>query len=298
MKAHLGTQFSKGFLLSEENLIKLSDIIEKRLKEHGITDPLQYKIYRVDGALLEVDQADAVTAEENSTRNAIQRLELVSTAPKFSFNLTFDPKEKVDLSIESEEKDFAYLLFSDVKEYLTAEVLKYRSYSFDEIFSSKKVMPLLLLAFPLGMFVFYGHPKMLPEELNALIASPDIAEKLNYLIKRSAQQADAVPTVYAFGLMFILILVVTLFGPLLDKIYPRNIFYWGKAAAVYDRFIQRREKIFWGILIASIISIASTVAVDYFKSLPKNPAQGSIQWRHVSGLYFQAVPEVEVSSSF
>src|SRR5213592_479745 len=118
MNAQLQMDFKKGFFLTEEHLVKLSDIVHRRLSDAHIDATLTFKVYQVDGALFEVEKYGLVTSEENSKRNAVKRLELRSDAKPFSLKLIFDPKDSVDLSIESDNKDFAYLLFSDIKEYL------------------------------------------------------------------------------------------------------------------------------------------------------------------------------------
>lgn len=55
MKAYLETSFRKGFLLEEEGLIKLDDIVRKRLFPTDTSKSLKYKVFRVDGMLLEFD---------------------------------------------------------------------------------------------------------------------------------------------------------------------------------------------------------------------------------------------------
>ena len=91
--------------------------------------------------LLEFDNPGGVTAEENSSRNAIKRVEVESQATAYKMSLRFDPKDNTALAIESNDRDLAYLLFSDIKEYLNSEVCKFRSFTFDEVFSSKNIFP-------------------------------------------------------------------------------------------------------------------------------------------------------------
>ncbi|MNN87010.1 hypothetical protein D3C81_2044990 [compost metagenome] len=54
-------------------------------------------------------------------------------------------------------------------------------------------------------------------------------------------------------------------GPMLDKIFPRNLFCWGKAASSHNRLVGIREKWIWGVVIAFVVGILSTIAVDQFK---------------------------------
>lgn len=263
MNAHIENNFKQGFILTEEALIKLDDIIRKRLTAVNPTAVLQFKVFRVDGMLVEFDNPSAVAAEENSSRNAIKRVEILSAGPAYKLSLKFDPKDNTDLAIEANDRDLAYLLASDIKEYINSEVLKFRSYSFDSALSSRHIFPFLML--PL-MFFSLISMKEVPKDVTvaAVLATNDVQAKLNFLIDSRSIQ-DPVTFKWYFGAMIAVFLVLFFLGSLLDKAYPRNIFYWGKLAIVHDRLVSLREKIVWGIGIAFVIGIASTVAVDYFK---------------------------------
>lgn len=263
MNAHLETNFKRGFLLTEEALIKLDDIIRKRLLT---TDPdamLQFKVFRADGMLVEFDNPSGVAAEENSSRNAIKRVEILSAGAAYKVSLKFDPKDNTDLAIEANDRDLAYLLVSDIKDYVNSEVLKFRSFSFDSAMGSKNVFPLLMI--PIIVIGFTGI-KGLPKEetVASVLASSDVQAKLNLLIESRVGQ-DPGPMKWYLVAVAIMLVVLFFLGSFLDKAYPRNIFYWGKLAQSHDRLLRLREKVIWGIIIAFVIGIASTVAVDYFK---------------------------------
>jgi uncharacterized membrane protein len=263
MNAHIENNFKRGFILTEEALIKLDDIIRKRLTAVNPAAILQFKVFRADGMLVEFDNPGAVAAEENSGRNAIKRVEILSAGTAYKLSLKFDPKENTDLAIEANDRDVAYLLASDIKEYLNSEVLKFRSFSFDSATSSKLVFPFLML--PLMFFSLSGikeAPK--PETVAAVLATNDVQAKLNLLIESRSGQDPSTFKWYIPAMMAVLVVLYFL-GSFLDKTYPRNIFYWGKLAQAHDRLVSLREKIVWGIVIAFVIGIASTVAVDFFK---------------------------------
>lgn len=264
MNAHLENNFKRGFFLTEEALIKLDDIIRKRLTAVDPAVKLQFKVFRADGMLVEFDNPSAVAAEENSSRNAIKRVEILSTGAAYKLSIKFDPKDNTDLAIEANDRDLAYLLASDIKDYINSEVLKFRSFSFDSAMSSKNIFPFLMLPF---MLISISGIKESPkaETVAAVLASNDVQAKLNLLIESRAGQ-DPGPLKWYLVAMFAVLVILFFLGSLLDKAYPRNIFYWGKLAQAYDRLLSLREKVVWGIVIAFVIGIASTVAVDYFKS--------------------------------
>lgn len=268
MNAHLETNLSKGFLLTEENLIKLDDIIRRRIT---VVDPaalIKFKVFRADGMLVEFDNPAAVAAEENSSRNAIKRVELISTNAAYKLRLKFDPKDNTDIEIEANDRDLAYLLSSDVKEYLHAEVLKFRSFSFDSALTSRNLLPFFMLPF-MGLTLFMIKEGPNSALVSGVLKTTDLHAKLNFLIEQRMQAQDPGTFKYAmFGIMgtYIALLFV---GGILDRYFPRNIFYWGKVALAYDRMLATREKVIWGIVVAFVIGIASTVAVDYYKSPQK-----------------------------
>jgi hypothetical protein len=262
MKAYLETSFKKGFLLEEESLIKLDDIVRKRLFPAEPSKTLKYKVFRVDGMLLEFDTPAEVVSEENSSRNAISRLEVLYSE-KSKFQLIFDPKKAVELEIESNDRDLAYLLFSDIKEYLNSEVLKFRSVSFESLMSSKLMAPFFMMLVMVAM-TYGALSGSHSDEAAKVIASDDIGVKLNYIID-SRQQLSPSRTLYPMLGILGLFLCAVFSGSFFDKVFPRNIFCWGKGASAYHNLVGIRDKCLWGVAIAFVISVLATFATDGFK---------------------------------
>jgi hypothetical protein len=264
MKAYLETTFKKGFLLTEETLIKIDDIIRRRLFPDDQLQTLKYKVFRVDGMLLELDTPAELIAEENSSRNAISRLEIESSGAH-KIHLIFDPKQFVDLEIESDDRDLAYLLFSDVKEYLNSEVLKFRAFSFDSILSSKGILPGILMLF-MGAVTFAAGMNPTSDDVSKVLATDNLQQKLNFIIENRQEASYSkvkYPMLIFMGVLFSLFFI----GPFLDKVFPRNLFCWGKAEAAHRRLVSIREKWIWGVVIAFVISILSTIVMDQFKKV-------------------------------
>lgn len=227
--------------------------------------------------LLEFDNPGGVTAEENSSRNAIKRVEVESQATAYKMSLRFDPKDNTALAIESNDRDLAYLLFSDIKEYLNSEVCKFRSFTFDEVFSSKNIFPFLML--PLMLFSLFSI-KDAPssEAADRVLREADLAVKLNFLIESRITSQDTSSLKYYMFAMFATFIGIFFLGGVLDKLFPPKCFYWGKAAQSFDKILSAREKIIWGVVIAFVISIASALAYDQIK-LPWGKAVHTSQER-------------------
>lgn len=269
MNAHLQSEFKKGFFLTEENLIKLSDIIHRRVADVGINARTHFKVYRIDGVVYEVEGYAPVIGEENSRRNAIKRLEILCNLKPFELKITFDEKEPVELLVEADNKDFAYLLYSDIKEYLMSEVLKFRSFKFDSLLSSGATLPFFALMLPLFV-VTYFRSNVSVEESARIIATDNVQEKLNFLINHTIERETG-GTRYLLPIVIGIALVIFFGAVLLDRMFPRNIFHWGKIGNQYDRFIGMREKAIWGVIVAFLIGVASTVFVEYFKPTSPKP---------------------------
>lgn len=266
MSAYLQTSLKHGFYITEESLIKLDDIIRRRLLAYSSDVVLTSKVYRLDGMLVEFESAGNIAKEENSSRNSILRIDLLSNTPTYNLSLSFYSKTGTVLQIAADDRDLAYLLASDIKEYLHSEVLKFRSFTFSHAFSSRFIFPLLML--PMILLVttsFKDGPQ--GYQIQQILASTDLNEKMNFLIEARTRQDPRYLKWYMIGLFFT-IFGLMFIGGWLDKVYPRNVFYLGKQIASYDKLLKNREKFWWGIIVAFVIGIASTVAVDFFKPSP------------------------------
>ncbi|MFH0897183.1 MAG: hypothetical protein V1850_03935 [Candidatus Bathyarchaeota archaeon] len=263
MKAYLKKNFSKGFFLTEEGMVKLADICRKRMADQKLADSLCYKVFRSDSLVYETKDHPEIIREENSQRNRITHLQFSCTHDQLQFGLDFDKKDGVAITIECSDKDFGYLLFSDLKEYLNTEVLKFRGMTFDNMVSNRLVIVVLILLMILLTLFWAKKPDLDANSLSTLLASESTVEKLNYLVKRANDTGLSwYSRVIPFIPMGVLILMLFL-GPILDKMYPRNIFYWGKEITHYDRVVNTRSKVVWSVLIAFIISAVASLAVYY-----------------------------------
>jgi len=264
MKAYLKKSFKKGFLLSEENIIKLEDIILKRISEKKPDKKLTFKVFREDALVYETAAGKKILEEENSKRNLISKIQISYQDEIVKFVLAFDKKENTSLEIEADEKDIAYLLFSDIKDYLNTEVLKFRSFEFSELKYERILLPFLMVLFVILTMVVFQTPKLPKQELNNLLNSDSLNLKLNYLIEYNEKRTDIKNPLYTLGSFFILFIGFLFFMATLDKIFPRNIFYVGKEIQRYSKLCSRRSKFTSGILIALIISIIAGFVVYFF----------------------------------
>jgi len=263
-KSYIDTQFEEGFMVSDEAIVKLHDIVQRRLKERNVDASPKWKVLRADSLVYETESTSEVVNEENSKRNLITRLELSVDCEFVKLQLAFDKKEKsATLRIEAREKDFSLLLNSDLKEYLQTEVFIFRSHLIPKL-TQDRLLPGLLM--PLGMlgglaWSVYRNPKQ--PEINSILESSELAPKLNFLIQESIRRAE-IPALKWMFLMVIGLVLLMAIIPAMNKLYPRNIFCFGKEATRYKGLCDIRSRWLWGGGISFIVSCIAGVAVWYF----------------------------------
>jgi len=268
MKASLKKYYKKGFFLTEENLIKINDIILKRTKEKEFSENIIYKLYRSDALVYESSEYNKIIQEENSKRNLIDRLEINFDNELFKLNLIFDKKENTSLKIEADDKDFAYLIFSDLKEYLTTEILKFRGFSFKDKQYERMIIPFFLIIFLMIIFLsLFKGLQYTDEQINEIISSDSLHLKLNYLVEKTHQTGkelrESPSPFYGFIIILIFTALIYIAPYFLEKIFPRNMFYFGKEILRYDNLCSIRGKIIWGIVIAFSVSVIAGFSVFY-----------------------------------
>src|SRR3989442_378628 len=124
MSAFVEHAFKRGFILDEATLLKLHELIQARLGESPTTIPLSFTVYRGDSYSYETQSVEDVVNEENEDWRAITRLDLVAVLQDVEFKLTFSVSDNSPtLRIIGDDRDQVFLLFSDVRDYVTNEVL-------------------------------------------------------------------------------------------------------------------------------------------------------------------------------
>ena len=123
LNAYVKHKFDKGFLLRDEDLTKLLDFVKVRAAEVNAADRIKIKVYRSDSLVYESPSLEPLRAEENALRNRLTRVQVLLDHTELKVNFDFDAEENISIEIESTDRDRAYLLFSELKEYLNTEVL-------------------------------------------------------------------------------------------------------------------------------------------------------------------------------
>lgn len=265
MGASVNHTFKKGFFIDEERLRKLNSIINQRIKELGNEYGLSHKVYRSDSFTYRTEDIQQIIKEDNNDWQKIERLLcLVEGGDKFDLKLDFHPEETY-LEIEGEDRDFVFLCYSDLREYLSNEINVRRRFDQGDLRSIANI--LILSPFIILFFVFYSIVTRTAEPMRVALESTDPLDKLNFLIDRGVGQSSR----YDFGFMLFIVTVlgtllfrefgVDLVNSLVKRIYPPNIFLFGKEMENENRRRAFIHNVIWGIVVASIIGVATGLIV-------------------------------------
>jgi hypothetical protein len=263
MNAYLKRVFKGGFILSEENIVKLNDIINKRIVEANI-DPeyVKYRVFRKDALVYTTSDHSEIIREENSTFNLITKLEVMIKSDALDFNLSFAKNEATLLLVEAVNKDLAYLIFSDTKDYLTDEVVKYKISDISNSKFTRLIVPVFMMLIIAVMFLSIKGPMFNDAQFQRLLDNGSVDDKLDYMLRSGRRQMNVSNFKYIFIAFFIFSIGAELIVAIISKLFPRDVFYWGKEIQRFDRAIRSRNKILWGIGIAFVVGVLASLVAN------------------------------------
>ncbi len=249
MPAKIDSKFKDGFVLSEENLAKIDDIIKKRFDFSGLPPQIKFEVHRTDDALITYETISDVVSEENSKRNKVRQLVIKCSNKSDLLKLNFEHGEPTSLNLSTEDRDVALLLTADIKEYLHSEVLIKKFNFFFRFVEHRLFMPLaLLITFAAMLVVLMKNGSPNPINLD----KSTIDQKLDYLINVSRKKDD---TIYRPFIFLLVGMVTPLLLIFIKPFYHTDVFYWGKEIQKYDDQKKLRSNIFWGIIVSLIVGI-------------------------------------------
>lgn len=264
MGAYVKHKFKKGFVLNEEGLRKINDILSNRFKEHHEDLKPMYKVFRKDSFTYSTSNIDDVLKEENSISNEIKAISIsCENTSGIEFQLDFEAGERTLLVIEGEDRDLIYLILSDIRNYLNDEVQVKRRLIPDR-FTMRMLMLILTMAFIMLFFVTLLNSMTSNGISEEVLISMTIEQKIDYLIQRnnglgSSGNVLGGKTYLVLGL-WLGVMIVMMFGDtltlkVLNYLFPQNVFLIGKGIDRYEKQIGLRGKIVWTVFVGAIVSI-------------------------------------------
>ena len=272
MGAFVDHKFDKGFLLDEERIRRINEILLNRSQQLPEEGKILYKIYRADSFTYPTDDIEQIFDEDNADWNRMVRLTVeMDLREELSLKLDFGEVE-TSLHIESEDRDAVFLLFSELRQYLLNEVNTIRPIA--RILATAVGVLLMVGALLFLVYMFWrvdqlvGVPTTVPCEV--VLQSDDLADKLNFLIERGTPTADT-SMLSVMWPMFAAMLFMAVSWPLRDKLtkpiaylYPGSIFLLGKELGRHAKRERLRNNLLWGVIISFMVSVIAGIADLFF----------------------------------
>jgi len=259
MGAHVKHEFAGRFVLFEEHIRKINEIVKGRV-------PVSYErtifVRRRDSFAYSTTDVDQVCAEENGPSAEITGIDFASTGDELDFRLVFDAKEGAALRIQGDDRDAVFLLSNDIKAYVEHEVMTFRWLPSG---GALRVLPLVLMtgvaATTFGYFALSLSSKS--HAVTDILNSKDVNEKLNFLISSRMERVDEVfAWPFAGFFVFLVVLMSGVPSRLFGYLYPGSDFFIGKKSAKFAARADLRSKILWGVVIAGALGAITTWLFD------------------------------------
>ena len=246
------------YILSEENLIKINEIIRSRLKSKNKNIKPEYVIYRNDNFFYTTKNIKEIIKEENTKLQKIKMIHILIDSLNFlNFKLSFDEFDTI-IEIEGDDRDFVFLLLTDLKQYLSSEVNILRRLRNE--FLSKNWFLIVSLLMLIGLiYSIYDDLKISKDIIEQITKNKNINEKLNFIIRTNRLLRDF--PLGLFAIYFLIFPALIFIRTIFRHFFPANIFLFGKEKESFEKMTKLREKILWGIIIAFTISVITGLIV-------------------------------------
>lgn len=275
MSAYVESDFRRGFILDEERVRKINELIHNRLATDQNYPCPVYKVYRSDNFTYTTTNIEDIFKEDNGDSQKVVRILILieDEQSKLKFDLDFDVRYATSLKIEGENRDLVFLLFSDLRQYMANEVTICKRISTRSLHLLLFLIPLTLLGI-IFIALMTGLLQAMPATSAKLaLESQNALDKLNFLISSQEQISIALTggqNVVLFflglGACMVLTMVIAMINRdqllrLSNSLFIQDLFLFGKEIKRHEIRQRRRSNIFWGIIVATVVSVIAGLIV-------------------------------------
>lgn len=266
--AFVDSNFTKGYILDEERIRKLNEILLTRGAQiHPDCKPT-FKIYKADTFSYTTDDLQKILTENNADWEKIERFTIfMKQDDDFFLSLDFAP-EITNLHIEGKDRDLVFLIFSELKQYIGNEIAVIKP-----IFGRKDKFVLMiipLIAYLLLMAIYLFSSDLSKSATTAVtkvdaLNTQDYQIKLNFLIERQSDLSSERGFPLALIGLSIFSIIPMFAGDFILRplryLYPNHLFLIGKEIEKNSKRITLRHNLLWGVIIGSIVGICTGLLV-------------------------------------
>lgn len=250
MAAHVEHEFTGWFVVEEEHLRKLDQIIRQKCPESG---KYRISVKRTDSAAYTTQDIEELCAEENGPSATISSVTYLVDSDVLTVKLSLVKGKRSFLEVIGADRGEVFLIAGDLRSYIDAEVMKWRLVGRKGMEFLNPALMFLMLGITFGAS-FLGHAPT--GELEKALASRDVLEKLDFLIGQRPEARlsytvwwIAIPMVLIAGLLF------NLPSMLLHYLFPLDDFFIGKKKTMLQKKAALRQNLFWIVIVTTAISV-------------------------------------------
>ena len=268
MGASVKLVFDGRFVLDEERIRKINELLKIRSDSSKGGFTYEYHIFRKDDYYYTTSDIDDIFKEDNAKHNRITELHIKSKKESdLDLFLAFE-NEGSALGLSGENRDFVYLLASDLKDYINNEVNVRRNIKLFTVreyrFILNMVLSTLFICLPLAALIYYIL-SYIPPGYEEALKSDDILTKIDYLIKYKSSIKNSAGIILLIPLLivgpFVAMFIPSMINRIYRYIFPGNIYLIGKMISEHEKRLKYRDKIIWSIIISLGITIIGGIIV-------------------------------------
>ncbi|MGI9652857.1 hypothetical protein [Chryseobacterium sp. RLHN22] len=286
--SELTRSLNKGFLLNEQELKRIIDVISEQFDKLGENKKAKYNytIKNFNGLVEETDNLEHLLKSENIGNSQIIELIIIAISEdesnsiflKFSNNLSDRNGEEraIKYTIKSEERDWAIISSSLIDDRLN-RISKNNVTSL----LIRRIIAIFIAIFMISMISYVtfilgdkdSNNNITLKTLNNIEKSIakgtdlDILSSIVKIEKSKIETHNSMSLSKYILMIFVPFLLLTLFAEDLRKLtnryFPSRIFYWGDFIEKYDKMIRRRNFFLGFIFITIVISIIINLFSNY-----------------------------------
>lgn len=256
--AGVAREYSKNFLLDEQKLRKIIDVITEHSKRLGIPFFIKYKLFREDASFYETKDIDEILTDDNTLSKKIRKID-ISLFPEDSkkdilfLSFARGGNASVFLEVEYTDKQWCFALVDDLETQIkrtlkTTLKLSPKNY---------RILDFVFLLFLITFLATYALSKAIQEVPEGILCFP-IEEKINYLIRASSPSKGlGASTITGLSLLIISPFIFFVFSPIENflRFLSSSVFYWGDEKSRYDKKQKVINYLLTGVFSTLILSL-------------------------------------------